>query len=303
MPGGMPFVYSSQRLNYTEMQKERMRQRLAKDKRSTYTYSADFQSLTVSLVNESEIEQQAAAAARSKWTTKRGFVYPAPKDPEEFRRHPKALSDARKEDLRQPWDDPHDRPAAHLLDKDKSKRFDTVPAASSEFGYVDAKGRRNPDFFKSVHLTGDGLAKEEAAAKKRQEEEWMKKVVVDDLRFQPHYPPKTTTQLNKLEGLLKGPVKDKSLRIVHRAKLPSGKRTAAPTAAPISILTSEPFVPASDFTANLKPNDPKHFVGDGGFVTTVNPNRMKPASHTVKSKGPKAAPMASHEMTGPKWGK
>jgi len=96
-PGGEVFNYSGQRRNYAEWQKQLMRERLAKDKASTYTYSKDFQSLTVCLVNEAEVELQEKKAARARWTTQRGFVYPAPRDPSEFRRHPKAPSASRKE--------------------------------------------------------------------------------------------------------------------------------------------------------------------------------------------------------------
>ena len=103
-PGGQVFIYSGQKLNWSEWQKEQMRQRLGKDKKSTYTYSQEFNSLTMSLVNEvkhgfldsfslgtdafpfgvalatqAEMEQLEQKASRRKWTTKRGFVYPAPR--------------------------------------------------------------------------------------------------------------------------------------------------------------------------------------------------------------------------------
>ncbi len=68
---------SGQKLRHTELQKEEQRNRLKKNKNATYTYSQAFQSLTMCMVNEAEIAE--AAEARKKWTTPKGFVYPAPK--------------------------------------------------------------------------------------------------------------------------------------------------------------------------------------------------------------------------------
>ena len=110
----------------------------------------------------------------------------------------------------------------------------------------------DPDFTKSVFLSGDGLAAEEAARRAAEEELWRSKGVVDNTEFMPHYSPKKPTQLSKLKGMLDGPVRSKPLRIVHKARLPSGKRTAPPVAAPASIFTSDPYEDPKDFTATLK---------------------------------------------------
>lgn len=42
---------------------------------------------------------------------------------------------------------------------------------------------KNSDFFKSVHLTGEGLALEKAETKRLEKAAWMSKVVVDSLDF------------------------------------------------------------------------------------------------------------------------
>jgi hypothetical protein len=70
---------AGQKLRHTELAKEAMRSRLKKVKNATFTYSQAFQSLTMCMVNETEIAQREAAMSKKKWTTPKGFVYPAPK--------------------------------------------------------------------------------------------------------------------------------------------------------------------------------------------------------------------------------
>jgi hypothetical protein len=57
---------------------------LAQDRNAVYTYSEKFQSQTIELVNMAELDALEKAAQRAKYTTKRGFVYPAPKEPSEY---------------------------------------------------------------------------------------------------------------------------------------------------------------------------------------------------------------------------
>ena len=308
-PGGEVYNYSGQRLNYAEWQKELMRQRLAQDKKSTYTYSKHFQSLTVCLVNEAEMEQNAKQASRARWTTQRGFVYPAPRDPEEFARHPKAPSASRKEELEQPWEEPGKAPLSSPLPDlppDNRPRFDTVPVRGKTFGYVDAKGSHNPDFFKSVFLCGDGLAAEEAAVKKAEEDEWEAKVVVDNTRFTPHFTSKHPSQLHKLKGLLDGTPRHKGIRIVHKARLPSGKPTAPPGPAPASIFTGQDYEDPVDFTTTLKPNIKEDFLGTDAqgnkveFYTHIHKDANKPKSWKAQYTRKHPA-LSDREKRGERW--
>ena len=57
--------------------------------------------------------------------------------------------------------------------------------------------------------------------------------------------------MDKLQDILDGEVEKVALKIVHGAKLPSGKRTAAPGAPPISI-NNEPYKDPVEFTSTLK---------------------------------------------------
>jgi len=77
-PVSAAHTFSGQRLQYTELKKEELRRTLSKragDKAGAYTYSAQFQSLAVPLVNEESIARDAAVESRARWKTLRGFVY------------------------------------------------------------------------------------------------------------------------------------------------------------------------------------------------------------------------------------
>jgi hypothetical protein len=127
--------FSGQKLKYTELQKEKMRKRLSRNKRATFTYSQAFQSLTVAMVNEDEIAAKEKAQSRKKWTTERGFLYPAAKDPVEYRKHPRDVSDARKADLRERWEDPN-LPAITVASSSDKPSFNPTAARSMVFGCV-----------------------------------------------------------------------------------------------------------------------------------------------------------------------
>ena len=65
-----------------------------------------------------------------------------------------------------------------------SEGFDTTPILGGRlFGMLLDGGEEDPQYWKSVHLCGEGLAKEQAAAKERELKEWKDKVVVDNIHF------------------------------------------------------------------------------------------------------------------------
>ena len=71
---GQIYIYSGQKLQYTEFQKEKMRKRLSKIKNATFSYSQEFQSLTLCLVNEDDIVKNAKLDSIKKYTTSSGFA-------------------------------------------------------------------------------------------------------------------------------------------------------------------------------------------------------------------------------------
>ena len=250
------------------------------------------------------------AEARKRWTTQRGFVYPPPKDAEEYIRHPLAPSAARRDALMQPWEEAEGsaplRPDRVAMDG--KPEFNCVPGRGVLFGYVDGHGVRDDlGFYRSVHLPADGsgLAAEAEAARRRELEDWTSKLVVDNVRFVPHFT-RGMAQTDKCADTLDGEVRKVALRIVHNAKLPSGRATSPPRAAPVSAFIDDPYSNPTDFTALLKPNDPSHFVGRDGtggtvtFRTTIHRDVLKPRSQTVRCTR-RVSPIRTEEKRGPRW--
>ena len=293
------FIYSGQKLQSTEFQKEEMRKRLAKKKGSSFTYSSDFQSLSFSLINQDDVKRNADALSKSQYTTSRGFVYPAPRDSAESRRHKRAVSSARAEELREPWIENlyHPKPLERGDDgASAGKTFDSVPVKDVIFGGYHADGSRNPDFFKSVHLNTDDMAAEIAAEKKREEEEWRARIL-GPLHFRPHCGLKgKACNADKMKDILDGEAVKKGIRVVRKAKLPSGKRIPFEQT-PATIFLEDPWVDLSLKTAkqglrgsgdDTKLKGPKHMDFTGGRAKSKIYTRM-------------IMPMGSSEKVGPKW--
>ena len=83
------FLYSGQKLNYFEQQKEEIRKSVANDKAHFYTYSPEHLSLAFPIVNENEIEVKEKMLNQSKWRTPEGFHNVTKKPKEEYNVHPK----------------------------------------------------------------------------------------------------------------------------------------------------------------------------------------------------------------------
>ncbi|RHZ28267.1 hypothetical protein DYB31_000304, partial [Aphanomyces astaci] len=232
-----------------DLAKDAMRQRLSRDRKATYTYSKDFNSLTMSMVDDTKLAVLAEAESRAQFTTPSGFVYPAPRQPSEFYKHKDAPSAARCQDLHSPWIENlyHPQPLSRGGDGETSPFFNSLPSKDMVFGGTNADGSVNAEYFKSVHLVGDGLAKEMEEAKAKDQKEWMDKLVVDrdNLRFIAHgdimgQGRARPSPLDKPCDILAGPVRSKPLRIVRAAKLPSGK--AVPLQAmPVTIMDQDVY--------------------------------------------------------------
>jgi hypothetical protein len=237
-------------------------------------------------------------------------VYPAPKDAEDYVRHPLAPSAARRDALAEPWEEAE---GARPLKPDRlvvpgKAPFDAVPSRTVLFGYVDGHGVRDDlGFYRSVHLPadGEGLTGEAEAARRRELEEWTARLVVDNARFVPHFS-RGIESTDKYGDTLDGEVKKVALRIVHNAKLPSGRATSPPRAAPVSAFAGEAYVPPRDFTLSLKPNDPAHYMGRDAtgatvaFATRIHRDLLKPKSQTVRSTRA-ISPIRAEERRGPRW--
>ena len=311
---GEIYIYSGQKLQFTEFQKEQMRKRLSKVKDATFTYSQEFQSMTMCLVNEDDIEKDAQLASLAKFTTPGGFVYPAPKDPAEYSKHPKQVSKQRQEELREPHIENSSTgapPGRSFQLKVGQKDFDTVPVIKSKpFGGYNADGTKanDVDFYQSVFMGGDGVEEEMMEAVKLARQQWKDAVMVDNIHFNTHYGEKGTkpSQLGKLDDILDGGKANKlGLKVVHNAKLPSGKRIPF-QAPPATIMALDEFEDPKDFTAGMRPNDPEHFYGTTatgekvGFITAIHQDANKPFRQKYLHRR-KVTQLDPAEKTGPKF--
>ncbi|KAE9075886.1 hypothetical protein PF005_g4169 [Phytophthora fragariae] len=136
------------------------------------------------------------------------------------------------------------------------------------FGGTNGDGSVNPDFFRSVHLCGEGLRLEMEEALKKEQDEWDRRLVVDkkQLKFLAHgnicsLPREKPSQLDKISDILKSPAHSKPIRIVINAALPSGKRVLLEKA-PVTIHNQEEYVGcvSATFASALRPSDSNQFV-------------------------------------------
>ena len=328
------FVYSGQKLQYTELKKGEMRAKLGREKNTHFTYAHGYLAAAVSMVDETRLKKDQELESQAQWKTKRGFVYPAPKRVAEFAAHPRKPSTSRVEELKEPWveNEMHPLPVRRgSVLKEGQPDFDTIPAQGKElFGgwhvpqyerpydsqNVGSEQRlprgkltlnANPDYFKSVHLTGAGLADEKAAQKAAEEAAWQAKVVVDHLDFKVggFNVRDRPLQMSRTDDVVKGPVKNKPLLMVRNAKLPSGKKVPL-RPLPISAFSSEPYSDPRDFTADLRPDDFETFLATDktgkhlDFVTAIHREINYPKSQCVVSH--RSIPtMSESEKAGARW--
>lgn len=301
-----------------------MRKRLALDHNTTYTYSREFHSQTLSLVNPEALQQLEEQEQRKRWTTARGFVYPAPRKPGDYYKHADAPSEARCEDLRVPFVDNENHPKPVSRDDgsrpggDQSHRpeFSTLPSRDMVFGGTNGDGSVNAEYFRSVHLCGQELRQEMEEALQREQQAWEQRLVVDksQLKFLAHgntcsaTQPAKPSQLDKLTDLLAGPVRSKPLRIVRNATLPSGKRVPL-QAAPATIHNQDEYTGsvATVFARSLRPTDADHFVATDAqtgrpqdFLFPPNTDLLTPPvkKHTTYKS---IAPVAAADKRGLFW--
>merc|ERR1719446_683297 len=69
------YVYSGQKMQYTEWQKELIRERAQKDPDNHYTYSLSYLSGSLCPVNAEQLAEDAERARKAKFITPGGFKY------------------------------------------------------------------------------------------------------------------------------------------------------------------------------------------------------------------------------------
>ena len=285
------YQYSGQKLQYSELKKAEERRRMRLDRNATYVRStsmeADYVSTTIPLVDDvDQLMKQEAEAGKAKWMTKRGFIYPCPKEAHEYKEHPSKPSQSRVDELREPWEEGamfgtdlqrDDDPSKNV---DPKKNFDTVPTYTSalfggfekptferdydgrQVGAFRQKLPRGHDmtgkkddvaYNRSVHLCGEGLAAEEAEAKRKEKENFESKLVVDtlDVKIGRFVQIDRPGQTDRLRDILHDPPKKLALVKVHNAILPSGKPVPLEPP-PYSIFADSEYVDPSNFAKSLR---------------------------------------------------
>ncbi len=130
---------------------------------------------------------------------------------------------------------------------------------------------KDPHFFTSVHLCGEGLIKEQEAAKQREIEKWNSKVVVDDPHFHSIIKSrKQVSQADRNEITLKGPPVKKGFQISHAAPLPT------------SMSASDPYEEGDDKFFRRKV-DPSRFTAGTDFVRYIHTSESKVARPTARA--------------------
>jgi hypothetical protein len=277
------FMYATQALNYTEKAVDEMRKSLAKVRDASFTYNADFNSMTVSAVPKNTRDPKAD------WLTPSGFQYPKPKSTKELLVHPHKPSEARIEDLKESYDATQVQqrakrdPELVRLEKGYSTRFrpegkdfnmPKEPVFAHEFILKNVgdrshlpRGRMiegddiNREFFRSVHLGGDDAVKimEEALAKEK--EDWKKGVVVDSLDFKVgnFTVREKAIMLDRANGMLKDEPRTNTLKHLRTMKSVGGRDFSyGPT--PITIMNTDEYIPNAAGKALLRTVDETKFI-------------------------------------------
>ncbi|KAM5148070.1 uncharacterized protein CFAP92 [Mantella aurantiaca] len=199
---GMAFHnYSTHTFNSTELAHRILWQKMAEEPHRRFTYSADYQSATVSPVDFQEELKNSAAKSREEWMIPNGFIYPGFKSSIDCNRHPKMPDDSRILELTKAW-------------KENILHANTLQPTLSRDRWSWAK--RNVDFnlyrkpperhsvldmdLGPIHLTDDNFTDEPKDAEYRQKMKFLRCLPETELTSQG---PQASNQITRLQGLLK----------------------------------------------------------------------------------------------------
>ena len=333
------YVYGSQAQSFMAKALRAMRDRINSEKMAaTYTFSKDFISQTVCLVDEDADRVAIKAEKASHWLTPSGFQYPKPKTSQDLLTHPKRPSDSRIDELKEAWEgdlpkgmktsNPED--IANLqLERGYTNRIRggelfgklKEPTFTREFDLklvgdrkslprghmVDGNaGDKDPQAFRSVHLGGEGQAKLIAEAEEAEKKAWRDKVVVDTLSVQVggFVTRDKTLQFQRTDDILHDEPKRKEL--IHlRTRKSVGGRDFSYAPAPYSIISQGQYT-GNGATALQRTKDPTKWTltAEGetkDFVRFIDRNANAPRIMCVLSAHKELTKLAPSEMTGPKW--
>jgi hypothetical protein len=292
------YMYSGQKLNYYEQQKEIIRKKVEQDNAHFYTYSPEHLSLAFPIVNENEIEQNEKALNQSKWRTKEGFQNVTKKPKEEYNMHPKKPPQDMLDDLKEPF-----YIQKELKDKTiKSLQRDLRTDHNKDEFNLNIKPVTTfskKEYFNTVFLGGDDVIKEMEEAQKQDLDKWRSKLVVDNPHFKVNTRPvKKTEQLDKTRGILE----DKPKKIGIRGPRNRLRTMAAKNIVSCpytSVFMSEKYKDPKYRLADLKTDDTTKMVSMKNFDTNIKNDTL---SHSRVSAKRFIEPLRQNERVGPKWG-
>jgi len=333
------YIYGSQAENFMAKALKSLRSRISKETAgATYTFSKDFISQTVCVVDVDADRAAIKAEKSSHYMTSSGFVYPKPKTLQDLITHPKKPSDSRIEALTEEWD-------GDLPKNLKSNSEEDIANLALERGYtnrirggdlfgklkwpeykhdfelkkvgnrtelprgailVGGQADKDPNASRSVHIGGEDRAKLIEEDEERAKKEWMDKVVVDSLSFQMDgfVTRDKTLQFQRTSDILHGEPNRKVLKYLRTRKSVGGRDfSLAP--APLSITSQGEYLPGAKGLLNRQ-TDPTKFVqtkeGETkDFVRFIDRNANAPRIMCVLSAHKDITKLSAHEVSGPQW--
>jgi hypothetical protein len=207
-------IYATQSENFKRKAYAEVRSRLATLGDATYTFSKEYVSQTIPVVDPASIKDE-RTIDRSKWKTQKGFKYPKPKTLKDLITHPKRPSEFVIEGLKEPWtgdlplrmlQSTTKDPAEEIKHMRLEKGYTTRIKGGQDFGALKScsydrefqlklvgdrtklprgkltqggRGDKNKDAFKSVHLVSEEMTKKIEEAQLKDIQDWKDKVVVD----------------------------------------------------------------------------------------------------------------------------
>uniref|UniRef100_A0A7S3LUI1 PLD phosphodiesterase domain-containing protein n=1 Tax=Palpitomonas bilix TaxID=652834 RepID=A0A7S3LUI1_9EUKA len=229
------FIYSGQKLQYSELQKEAMRKRLAEDRHHHYTYSKEYATLSFALGGDELEDAQSDSRPAFKW--------PYPKAAGEWTKPDFPLSQSRVDELNSAWveeekESNRDRPSVGAAPSHLQRRpkFDSTAKKGGLF-------EMDPAFFQSVHGAGVGLAMEKEEAKSAELNSYHSRLAVKDDHFHAYWGGANRehpSQLDRKGTMLKGAPRKKALQ---------GKGLVPDV--PFSMFVHEPYQEKEDIAASL----------------------------------------------------
>ena len=162
------------------------------------------------MINENELKMKQKEESEARWKTKKGFDNLIKNA--NFAEHPKKPPQSVIDDLQIPYVEQMKEKMATI-----KGRPPFVPDGSGKpdffMNFRCPQTFADPEFFKTVFISGDDMVKEMQEAKIKEQEDWKKKVVVDSTHFSVNTRAPDTSQVDKVHTLLEERPKKIGLRL------------------------------------------------------------------------------------------